>query len=164
MARENRVNTILIRNGDVVDEELYFVWVDQISGRGDQLQSHSHSRASLASIGIDPAILFLCGGLAAGLLSRYGEMLADGSVGFLRWLAGRRHREVADPELTGPAGSESDVASASVNLVVEIIVAADLQDFAEATLIGDLIELGFEKEVARMLATKMLPQRRPSPK
>jgi len=84
-------------------------------------------------------------------------MLADGSVGFLRWLAGRRHREEADPELTGPAGSESDVAAASVNLVVESSSHQTCKAGAEATLIDDLIELGFEKEAARMLATKMLP-------
>lgn len=137
------------------DKDPYFVWVDQVSRRCDQLQSHERERRS-SLIDIDSAILFLCGGLAAGLLSRHGERLADGPILFLKWLASRRREKTAASEPSGPGGDESNVAAASVNMIIQVIISYELQDFARATVTEDLSRLGFDQDAASGVAMKML--------
>jgi len=139
-----------------VDDEPYFQWVDELSSRGDQLQSNSQNRASLDHIGVDGVILFLCGGIASGLLARYGELVADWSVGLFKWLAKRRGDASTTLESDDPVGPVSDTALESVGLILQVVSSTRMQTFAQAILVTDLIERGLDVETAQEVASNLL--------
>lgn len=66
---------------DRVDTEdagtLYLDVVDILARRGEQLQARSSLSESLGALGLEHVILFLSGGLAAGILERLGERALD---------------------------------------------------------------------------------------
>lgn len=138
--------------GESSGDELYLMWVDAISSRADQLQSDSDDRHLLGSLGIEEIIVYLCGGIASGLLARYGESLAEQSAKRLKQLVARRARGSESTDLAGMI--------AGVDTIFVLVVDHDDFDGATRDLIRDLTELGLEEGTAETVAHAIL--RRPS--
>jgi hypothetical protein len=144
-----------------VDDEAYFVWVDEITAYGDQFQASSSARHMLEWIGVDQIILWLCGGCASGLLTRYGEVLADLTIAQLKKVA--RHRPTADNgqpvpvrvEAERPSTATAAEAAESVTIVINVAATLNVREELRVSFGNDLVVLGLDHAKAETVAAKI---------
>lgn len=110
-------------------DDPHTLWASEIAGQGGRLQASPRTeptRGILDAVGIDDVIFYLRGGLAAGLVGRFGELIADSSLQLLKRLASRRRAVTEDPPAPQPGptaqtdGYDDDLAQESTRLTNRI--------------------------------------------
>jgi hypothetical protein len=129
------------------EEERYLYVVDILARRGNQLQAGSDARNSAGAMALEAVVLFLCGGLAAGILNRLGERVTDEALDRIQALI-RRRRQKEQREATTPDEALAALSEAATLVHLYNMDIRDVHNDVRRTL----VDLGYSSDVSDQLA------------
>jgi len=155
----------MTRGSSVEDnEDLYLEVVDVLARRSDQLQAASGTRGSLGPVELQEIVLFLSGGLASGILSRFGERISDGVTAGLVKLAARARR--SSPESNDDDHQESALTSDPARIDQAVMALAELASvlressipaaWTHEQLVSALMQMKYSSSAAEALAKDLV--------
>ncbi|WP_030491151.1 hypothetical protein [Micromonospora chokoriensis] len=132
------------------DEDRYLDVIDMLARRVDQLQSGSDVRHSTGVLALQSVVLFLSGGLAAGILNRLGERATDAAMEQVQAQASRRRRKDPHQQVT------PDEAMAALTEVARLIAQYGVNmDETYREIREALNDLGYSEEASEDLARRI---------
>jgi hypothetical protein len=145
-----------------VRTDRYLDWVDCISADAHQLQAFSTDRHLLSDLGVDSVIIFVCGGVAHGILGKLGQLLTEASILRLRrvWTRCKRLKSDDDPSDADTAGEfgHDNLPEDAIDAIDAILAAIEEigPHEAQPMLQAEFVRLGFEKDTAEALSKRLL--------
>jgi hypothetical protein len=143
-------------------EDHYLEWIDRIGADAHQLQAFSTDRHLLSELGLDSVIIFVCGGVAHGVLGKFGQLLTEASITGLRRVWTRRKRLEDGVEATDVDASEEpaldDLQDEAIDAIEAILAVIEEIDPWEAQLLlqAEFLRLGLERDTAKALSKRLL--------